>query len=141
MAVITNNLEWHDNMYIRKFVKETRVGGEVQSLTIKLKAYKLDAIGTLAGDGNMLSYNDQSITVKTRSGKDYYDFDNATPVLEKSFSYTVPSTDITSTTQISDQSEYFGKYKNWIQTYSLSEECENCYNLLWSDLETMNVSW
>ena len=57
------------------------------------------------------------------------------------YSYTVPSTDITSTTQISDQSEYFGKYKNWIQTYSLSEECENCYNLLWSDLETMNVSW
>ena len=73
--------------------------------------------------------------------EDYYDFDNATPVLEKSFSYTVPSTDRTSTSQNSNLREYFSKYKQWIQTYSLSEECENCYNSLWTDLESLNVTW
>ena len=133
---------WNDNIYIKEFITDNRDGSEkVQSLSIKVKVYKKDELPTVAGDGEMLSYNDQSITVKTRSGKDYYDFDNATPVLEKSFSYTVPSTDRTSTSQNSNLREYFSKYKQWIQTYSLSEECENCYNSLWTDLESLNVTW
>lgn len=133
---------WNDNIYIKEFITDNRDGSEkVQSLSIKVKVYKKDELPTVAGDGEMLSYNDQSITVKTRSGKDYYDFDNATPVLEKSFSYTVPAANRTSTSQDSNLREYFSKYKQWIQTYSLSEECENCYNSLWTDLESLNVTW
>ena len=120
-------MEWNDNIYIKEFITDNRDGSDrVGSLFIKVKVYKKDELPTVTGDGEILSYNDQSITVKTRSGKDYYDFDNATAVLEKSFSYTVPTTDRTSTSQDSNQSEYYSKYKQWIQTYSLSEECENC---------------
>ena len=164
MAVITNNLEWHDNMYIRKFVKETRVGGEVQSLTIKLKAYKLDAIGTLAGDGNMLSYNDQSATTKTVNGKNYKDFDGATALLEKSFTWSVPNAQRTSVTQSSNQSEYRTKRRTWRELYKAtyildetdsdnilmeddtlvayeSSDYEDCYNAFWTDLEALDVYW
>ena len=135
-------MEWNDNIYIKEFITDNRDGSEnVQSLSVKVKAYKKDELPTVTGDGEILSYNDQSITVKTRSGKDYYDFDNTTPVLEKSFSYTVPTADRTSTSQDGNQSEYYSKYKQWRNTYSVSEECENCYNSLWTDLEALNISW
>ena len=164
MAEITSNLEWHDNMYIRKFVKETRVGGEVQSLTIKLKAYKLDAIGTLAGDWNMLSYNDHSPTTATVIGKNYKDFDSATVLLEKSMTWSVPEVNRTSVTQSSNQSEYRTKRRTWRELYKAtyildetdsdnilmeddtlvayeSSDYEDCYNAFWTDLEALDVSW
>ena len=141
MAAITSNLEWHDNMYIRKFVEETRVGGEVQSLTIKLKVYKADTIGTVAGDGNMLSYNDQSATTATVNSKNYKDFDGATALLEKSFTYSIPEAQRTSVTQSSNQSEYRTKRKAWKELYKVTSDYATCYNALWTDLEALDVSW
>jgi len=141
MADITSNLEWHDNMYIRKFVKETRVGGEVQSLTIKIKAYKSDAIGTVAGDGNMLSYNDNSATTKTVIGKNYKDFDGATALLEKSMTWTVPDAQRTSVTQSSNQTEYRTKRRAWKDLYKGTDDYNAMYTAFWTDLKALNVSW
>ena len=141
MADITSNLEWHDNMYIRKFVKETRVGGEVQSLTIKIKAYKADAIGTVAGDGNMLSYNDQSATTKTVNGKNYKDFNGATALLEKSMTWTVPDAQRTSVTQSSNQSEYRTKRRAWKDLYMATDDYNAMYTAFWTDLDALDVTW
>ena len=141
MADITSNLEWHDNMYIRKFVKETRVGGEVQSLTIKVKAFKADGIGTVAGDGNMLSYNDHSPTTATVIGKNYKDFDSATVLLEKSMTWSVPEVNRTSVTQSSNQTEYRAKRKTWKGLYEGTDNYNAMWNAFWTDLEALDVSW
>ncbi len=132
---------WNDNIYIKEFIKETRTSGTVTSLTIKCKVYKKDALPTVAGDGNMLSYNDQTMTVKTRSGKNYYNFNSATALVEKSFTYTVPSDEQTTETQSSDLNAYFAKYKQWHTSYQDTSAYETCYNALWTDLEALDVSW
>ena len=145
MAAITSNLEWHDNMYIRKFVEETRVGGEVRTLTIKIKAYKRDTIPTMAGNNSLITYTDQSMTKYIETGTNYFDFNNATPLVEKSFTYSVPEADRTSGTQThatkSLRTEYFTKSKAWSASYQVLSDYEVCYNALWTDLEALDVSW
>ena len=145
MADITSNIEWDDNIYVHKFVKETRVGGEVRQLTIKLKVYKKDAIPTIPGDNSILTYTDHSMTKYIKTGTNYLDFNNATPLVEKSFIYVIPEADRTSGTQThatkSLRKEYFTKSKAWSASYQVLSDYEVCYNALWTDLEALDVSW
>ena len=131
----------HDNIYVKEFIKENRTSGTVTSLTIKCKVYKKDALPTVAGDGNMLSYNDQTMTVKTRSGKNYYNFNSATVLLEKSYTYTVPTDEQTTETQSSDSRAHYAKQKEWILSYTATSAYETMQSSLWTDLEALDVSW
>jgi hypothetical protein len=142
MPVVENNVAWNANMYIKEFIEEIRVSGEVQSLVIKLKVYKKDALTTVAGDGNSLSYNDHTKTRVTKIGRNYFDFNNATALVEKSFTYSIPEAERTSVTQSSNRSVYQSKHLQWRKTLQLSsEDYATCYNALWTDLETLDVSW
>ena len=123
MADITSNIEWNDNIYVKKFIKETRVGGEVRTLTIKIKAYKRDTIPTMAGNNSLITYTDQSMTKYIETGTNYFDFNNATPLVEKSFTYSVPEADRTSDSHESaDSREYTSKFRLWVGTYNDAED-------------------
>ena len=131
----------HDNIYVKEFIKENRTSGTVTSLTIKCKVYKKDALPTVAGDGNMLSYNDQSATTKTVNGKNYKDFNSATALLEKSMTWTVPDAQRTSVTQSSNQSEYRTKRRAWKDLYMATDDYNAMYTAFWTDLDALDVTW
>jgi len=145
MVDIVNPVAHNDNMLVKQFVKDNRVGGEVQTLTVKVKVYKRNAIPTLSGNNSIHTYTDQSITKYIKTGKNYLDFNNATPLVEKSFTYTVPNSERTSATQThatkSVRDEYIAKKRAWNLSMQATDDYANCYNALWTDLDALDVTW
>ena len=136
-------MEWNDNIWTHEFITENRTGGEVQSLTIKVKAFKKDALGTIAGsNGVSITYNDHTPAIITKTGKNYYDYNNGTPLLSKTFTYTIPAENRTSTAITdSDNRTYISKFKLWSEAYLASAEWDTFQESFWTDLEALDVSW
>ena len=136
-------MEYNDNIYIKEFMTENRSSGEVQSLTIKVKAFKKDALPTIAGsDGTTITYTDQSLPIPSKTGKTYYDFNNATVILSKTFTYSVPAEQRTSGSHESaDTRDYTSKCRLWVETYNESESYTTFSTSFFTDLEALNVSW
>jgi hypothetical protein len=136
-------MEWNDNIWTHEFITENRTSGEVQSLTIKVKAFKKDALGTIAGsDGVSITYNDHTPAIITRTGKNYYDYNNGTVILSKTFTYTIPAENRTSTTITdSDNRTYISKFKLWSEAYLASTEWDTFQESFFTDLEALDVSW
>ena len=145
MVDIVNPVVHNDNMLVKQFVKDNRVSGEVQTLTVKVKVFKKDAIPTLAGNNSTHTYTDQSMTRWIKTDKNYHDFNNATALVEKSFTYTLPNSERTSAIQghatKSVRDEYIAKKRTWNVSMLATDDLANCYNALWTDLAALDVSW
>ena len=140
---MVSKMEYNDNIYIKEFITENRTGGEVQSLTIKAKAFKKDAIPIIAGsDGTTITYTDQSLPIESKTSKTYYDFNNATVILSKTFTYSVPEADRTSDSHESaDSREYTSKVRLWVGTYNDAEDYATFFTSFFTELEALDVSW
>ena len=141
-------MEFQENLNVHECIEEHRTSGVVTSLTVHITAYKRDAITMVAGDGNLLSHTKCTWKVPTLDGTDYRDYDNSTPLLTTSFTYTVPVSQQTDIAQLSDNSlsyanhqAYIAKKKAWMSSYAELESYMNCYQTFFTDLEALNVSW
>ena len=141
-------MEFQENLKVHECIEEHRTSGVVTSLSVHITAYKRDALVMFAGNGNLLSHTLCTWKIPTVVGTNYRDFDNSTPLLTTSFTYTVPGSQQTDIVQPSDNSlsvadhrTYRGKKREWSSSYRVSEDYMNCYQTFFTNLEALNVSW
>ena len=111
----------YNNIVTEEFVKES---ADRTKLTIKLVAYDGDNMVTYTGDGEYLNHNDATWKSKTAVDREYYDYDECTPLVSKSFTYIIPEDQQTSIVQEfthphnqEEQLEYQAKRRAWYDAY------------------------
>ena len=124
----------YNNIVTEEFVKES---ADRTKLTIKIIAYDGDNMVTYTGDGEYLNHNDATWKPKTKVDREYYDFDECTPLVSKSFQYIIPNDQQTSIVQSfthphnhEEQLEYQAKRIAWEEDYKNSE----VYDSTWAEL-------
>ena len=135
-------MAWNNNWFIKEHVLENRTSGVVTSLTIKLAAYAKDTMTKVTGDGsNFITHTDCTWKTHTKSGNQYYAYDNYTPLATRSFTYTVPVDQQTDIVQAAhgvavdtDAQTYRDKRKAWSESYKASADAVTAYGLLLDDL-------
>jgi hypothetical protein len=135
-------MSWNNNWFIKEHVLEHRTSGVVTSLTIKLAAYAKDTMTKVTGDGsNFISHDDCTWKTHTKSGNQYYAYDNYTELATRSYSYTVPVDQQTDIVQAAhgvsfdtDARTYKTKRKAWKESYKNSADALAAYTSLLDDL-------
>jgi len=124
----------YNNIVTEEFVKEST---DRTKLTIKLVAYDGDNMTTYTGDGEYLNHNDATWKPKTVVDREYYDYDECTPLVSKSFTYIIPTDQQTLIVQgfthphnHEEQLEYQAKRQAWEEDYKDSE----VYDSTWAEL-------
>ena len=131
-----------ENIRIKEFITENRDSSDkVRSLSIKAKVYKGDQIPMIDGDGERWSYNDEVMPKKTRTGKKYEDWDNASPVLVKTFTFNLPESERTTMTYNSSTKNWKQKYIKWRKLMFAEPDYDTFYINLYSELDSMDISW
>ena len=141
-------MEFQENLKVHECIEEHRTSGVVTSLSVHITAYKRDALVMFAGNGTLLSHTKCTWKKPTVVGTNYRDFDNSTPLLTTSYTYTVPVSQQTDIVQPSDNSlsvvdhrTYKDKRRAWGSSYRVLEDYMNCYQTFFTNLEALNVSW
>ena len=131
----------YNNLVTEEFVKEST---DRTRLTIKLIAYDGDNMVTYTGDGEYLNHNDATWKSKTRIDEVYYDFDECTPLVSRSFTYIIPEDQQTSIVQSfthphnhEEQLEYQAKRIVWEENYRALEVYSNTYTDLMSAVSNL----
>ena len=121
----------YNNIVTEEFVKES---ADRTKLTIKIIAYDGDNMVTYTGDGEYLNHNDATFKLKTVVDREYYDFDECTPLVSRSFTYIIPEDQQTSIVQdftdsfnLEEQLEYQAKRIVWLEDYRALEVYNNTY--------------
>ena len=131
----------YNNLVTEEFVKEST---DRTRLTIKLIAYDGDNMVTYAGDGEYLNHNDSTFKSKTVVDREYYDFDECTPLVSRSFTYIIPEDQQTNIVQSfthphnhEEQLEYQAKRIVWEENYRALEVYGNTWTYLMAAVDNL----